>query len=87
MWLDASAADGGDPVIVFRGDSDAHIVRGLVAVMISLLSGRRASEIAAVDVETTLRELGLDSHLSLQRANGIRAMVSRMKSEAERFRA
>jgi cysteine desulfuration protein SufE len=82
VWLDASASAEADPVITFRGDSDAHIVRGLVAVMIALLSGRKASDIVSIDVEAVFRKLGLDSHLSQQRANGLRAMVRRMKQEA-----
>lgn len=83
VWLLAEPVAGPDPVVTFRGDSDAHIVRGLVAVMIALLSGRPARDIAAADVETAFRELGLDSHLSQQRANGLRSMVRRMKAEAE----
>lgn len=83
VWLDTAIGDGSDPVIEFRGDSDAHIVRGLVALMIALHSGRRASAIAALDVEATLRELGLVEHLSQQRANGLRALVRRMHREAE----
>lgn len=83
VWLAADVSGDSDPVITFLGDSDAHIVRGLVAVMIALMSGRTASEIGALDVEATFRDLGLDSHLSQQRANGLRAMVLRMKREAE----
>lgn len=82
VWLDTKIADGPDPVIAFAGDSDAHIVRGLVAIMIALYSGRRASEIAGLDAEDTLRDLGLDEHLSPQRANGLRAMIRRMRMEA-----
>jgi cysteine desulfuration protein SufE len=82
VWLDTRIGDGPDPVINFAGDSDAHIVRGLVAIMIALYSGRRASEIAGLDAEDTLRGLGLDEHLSPQRANGLRAMIRRMRLEA-----
>lgn len=83
VWLHTSRGDGPDPVITFRGDSDAHIVRGLVAIMLALYSGRRASEIAATDAEELLRELGLDEHLSSQRANGVRALVKRIRQEAQ----
>ncbi|MBK8458450.1 MAG: SufE family protein [Phyllobacteriaceae bacterium] len=86
VWVVADVAPGADPVIAFRGDPDAHIVRGLVAIMIALLSGRTASAVAATDVEAVFRELGLDTHLSQQRANGLRSMVRRMKSEAETAR-
>lgn len=82
VWLAAESSGDRDPVITFRGDSDAHIVRGLVAIMVALLSGRPASAIVAADVEAVFRELGLDSHLSQQRANGLRSMVRRMKTEA-----
>lgn len=83
VWLLSHRADGEDPVLEFEGDSDAHIVRGLVAIMLALFSGRRASEIVAIDAEATLREFGLDEHLSPQRANGLRSMIKRIRREAE----
>ena len=83
VWLVTEKGQGPDPVVIFQGDSDAHIVRGLVAIMLALFSGRRASEIMATDAEALMRSLGLDEHLTPQRANGLRAMVKRMKSEAE----
>ena len=70
------------PTIHFAGDSDAHIVRGLVAIMIAALSGRKASEIDAYDIEAAVRRLGLDEHLTPQRSNGLRAMIDRMKQIA-----
>lgn len=82
VWLSTTRGPGPDPVLTFLGDSDAHIVRGLVAVMLALFSGRRASEIAATDAEETLRELGLDEHLTPQRSNGLRSMVKRIKADA-----
>ena len=83
VWLDTVRGEGDDPVITFLGDSDAHIVRGLVAIVLALYSGRKASQILATDAETTLRELGLDEHLTPQRANGLRSMVERIRREAE----
>lgn len=83
VWLTTSRGDGEDPVISFQGDSDAHIVRGLVAIMLALYSDRKASEIAATDAEPVLRKLGLNEHLTPQRANGLRAMVRRMRADAE----
>lgn len=83
VWLHTQCGEGSDPVIVFLGDSDAHIVRGLVAIVLALFSGRKASEILAIDVEAALRELGLDEHLTPQRANGLRSMVQRIRREAE----
>ncbi|PZN53896.1 MAG: cysteine desulfuration protein SufE [Proteobacteria bacterium] len=83
VWLTTEVGEGADPVVTFQGDSDAHIVRGLVAIMLALFSGRRASEILATDAEATLRELGLDEHLSPQRANGLRSMIQRIMRNAE----
>jgi cysteine desulfuration protein SufE len=83
VWLVTHLGDGTDPVIHFQGTSDAHIVRGLVAIMLALFSGHRASEITAIDAEATLKELGLNEHLSPQRANGLRSMVKRIKRDAE----
>jgi cysteine desulfuration protein SufE len=82
VWLETSRGEGGDPVMTFVGDSDAHIVRGLVAIMLALFSGRRASEIARLDAEAVLKRLGLDEHLTPQRANGLRAMVARIRRDA-----
>ncbi|TGR60194.1 SufE family protein, partial [Mesorhizobium sp. M1C.F.Ca.ET.192.01.1.1] len=83
VWLTTEHGPGADPVIAFRGDSDAHIVRGLVAIMLALYSGRPASEIEKTDAEATLKALGQDEHLSPQRANGLRLMVKRIKRDAE----
>jgi cysteine desulfuration protein SufE len=83
VWLDVEAGQGEDPVLTFQGDSDAHIVRGLVAIVLALFSGRRASEIAATNAEDTFRALGLDEHLTPQRANGLRAMVKRIQHTAQ----
>ncbi|WP_425419014.1 SufE family protein [Oricola indica] len=82
VWLATSTGDGSDPVVTFRGDSDAHIVRGLVAIMIAALSGRKASEIGSFDAAELLKLLGLEDNLTPQRSNGLRAMVARMKEEA-----
>lgn len=87
VWLKTLRRDGPDPVLTFLGDSDAHIVRGLVAIMLALFSGKRASEILATDAEATMRELGLDEHLTPQRANGLRSMVRRIRREAETLMA
>lgn len=83
VWLITDKGPGPDPVVRYQGDSDAHIVRGLVAIMLALFSGKRASEIIATDAEALMRSLGLDEHLTPQRANGLRSMVKRMKGDAE----
>ena len=82
VWLVSRSEGGTDPVMVFEGDSDAHIVRGLVAIVLAIYSGRRASEIAATDAIDTFNEIGLVEHLSSQRANGLRSMVKRIREEA-----
>ncbi len=82
VWLTTDVEDGADPVVTFRGDSDAHIVRGLVAIMISAMSGRKASAIQALDAGALMKSLGLEDNLTPQRSNGLRAMVARMKDDA-----
>ncbi|MET2827731.1 SufE family protein [Mesorhizobium shangrilense] len=83
VWLTTQHGSGANPVITFTGDSDAHIVRGLVAIVLALFSGQTASKILETDAEATLKTLGLDEHLSPQRANGLRSMVKRIKRDAE----
>lgn len=67
----------------FRGDSDAHIVRGLVAILLRLYSGRTAAEILAFDAKAGLDRLGLSGALSAQRSNGLASMVARIRRDAE----
>ncbi len=82
VWLVSEPDDGPDPVLNYRGDSDAHIVRGLVAIVLAIYSGKRASEIASLDALDVFRSIGMIEHLSAQRANGLRSMVNRIQSEA-----
>ena len=88
VWL-VTRTEGNpdDPVMTFRGDSDAHIVRGLVAILLAAASGRKASDLADLDAGLLLDELGLGEHLTAQRANGLRSMVERIKAEAARATA
>lgn len=84
VWLATHVerhADG--PRLAIRGDSDAHIVRGLIAVLLSLVNGRKAEEILAIDAHKAFTELGLAEHLTPQRSNGFAAMVGRVRSDAE----
>ncbi|MEM5502344.1 SufE family protein [Ahrensia kielensis] len=83
VWLATSCTDEDKKIIHFDGASDAHIVRGLVAIMIAALSDRQAKDIVDFDAEGLMKNLGLDSHLSPQRSNGLRAMIERMKSDAK----
>jgi cysteine desulfuration protein SufE len=84
VWL-VSERDG--PALRYRGESDAMIVRGLVAVLIALYSGRTAEEIAETDAISVLDELGLREHLTTQRSNGLVAMVRRIRDEARALTA
>jgi cysteine desulfuration protein SufE len=85
VWLTTSVhPDGaGGPVLTFCGDSDAHIVRGLIAILFALYSGRSASEILAIDPSELFERLGLREHLTPQRSNGLKSMVARIRREAE----
>lgn len=84
VWLvtELEHGAGGEPRLSFRGDSDAHIVRGLVAVVLAMFSGLGAGEIEALDAEAIFARMDLRSHLSSQRSNGLKAMVARIKAEA-----
>lgn len=84
VWLESQAEAGPGPQtrLSFRGDSDAHIVRGLVALTLAIYSGRTAAEIIATDAFATYEKLGLAAHLTPQRSNGVRSMIERIKSDA-----
>jgi cysteine desulfuration protein SufE len=83
VWLSTRVQSGpAGPVLSFRGDSDAHLVRGLVAIMVALYSGRPATEILEEDAGSVLDKLGLREHLTPQRSNGVRSMVERIKHNA-----
>lgn len=84
VWL---VSDRAGDTLVFRGDSDAHIVKGLVAVALEIFSGRKPAEILTLDAEAILGKLDLSEHLSPQRSNGLKAMIARIKSEAQRLSA
>lgn len=80
VWLVTEPqADG---TVVFRGDSDAHIVKGLIAILLRLYSGRSAAEIAGFDARAAIDKLGLSGALSSQRSNGLAAMVTRIQRDA-----
>jgi cysteine desulfuration protein SufE len=84
VWLTRriSRNETGEPVLEFVGDSDAHIVRGLVALTLAVYSGRGASDILATDLMPIFDRLGLSAHLTPQRSNGVRSMVERIKADA-----
>ena len=80
VWLVASLNAQGQ--LIFGGDSDAHIVKGLIAILLGLFSGREPAEILAFDARAAFDRLGLTTALSAQRSNGLFAMVERIRSEA-----
>lgn len=80
VWLVTEPQDDG--TLRFRGDSDAHIVRGLIAVLLRLFSGRRPVEITAYDPKAAFDRLGLAGALSSQRSNGLAAMATRIRRDA-----
>jgi cysteine desulfuration protein SufE len=84
VWLATTIhRHDGLPRLMFKGDSDAHIVRGLVAILIALLSGRPPAEIVSENPIALFEQLGLGVHLTPQRSNGFRSMVARMLADAQ----
>ena len=81
VWLVTESSPDGS--LVFRGDSDAHIVRGLIALLLHLVSGLKPAEIAAFDAAAALDRLGLSGNLSSQRTNGLAAMAERIRRDAK----
>ncbi len=79
VWLISDREAG---KLTFIGDSDAHIVRGLIAILLALYNNKTPAEILAIDAKATLQALGLDTHLSQQRSNGLTAMVERIRADA-----
>lgn len=82
VWLKTHISQDKPPVLSFDGDSDAHIVRGLVALIIAFYSGKTAPEILNSDALVLFKQLGLEAHLTPQRSNGVRSMVERIKADA-----
>ncbi|MEE9272440.1 MAG: SufE family protein [Robiginitomaculum sp.] len=82
VWLIAETANSNPHIINYRGDSDAHIVKGLIAIVLTIFSGLTANEIQNIDANSIIGEIGLAEHLSAQRANGLNAMIDRIKKNA-----
>jgi cysteine desulfuration protein SufE len=83
VWMIAEIDQATTPRITFIADSDAHIVKGLIAILLELYSGRTAVEVLAVDIDGIFKEIGLDQHLSPNRRNGFFSMVGRIRTVAE----
>ena len=84
VWLEKELRQGGsgETVLHYRGDSDSHLVRGLIAIALSLFSDQTPKRILDTDAIATFRALGLEQHLTPQRSNGVRAMVDRIRKDA-----
>lgn len=86
VWLTTQiepAAKDQSAKLFFSGDSDAHIVRGLIAILLRIYSGKTAEEILAIEPQTYFQQLGLQEHLSPQRSNGLASMVKRIQQDAQ----
>jgi cysteine desulfuration protein SufE len=85
VWLVTNVKPNGasGPILTFQGDSDAHIVRGLIAILFSLYSGKSARDILAIDSLELFDRIGLRENLTPQRSNGLRSMVERIRAEAK----
>ena len=84
VWLSKHVArsNSGEPTLKYRGDSDAHIVRGLIAILLTLFSGHTPQQILSTDAIAVFDEFGFREHLTPQRSNGLRAMVERIRADA-----
>lgn len=85
VWLvtnTGSSGRDGSPVLTFKADSDAHIVRGLIALLFAIVSGKTAREILTLDALAEFASLGLKEHLTPQRSNGLASMVERIRRDA-----
>jgi cysteine desulfuration protein SufE len=84
VWLSSEVEPDGaaGPCLHFVGDSDAHIVRGLIAILFALYDGKPAREILSTDAVVVFEQLGLREHLTPQRSNGFRSMVERIRADA-----
>jgi cysteine desulfuration protein SufE len=79
VWIEDGLDNG---VLRLKGDSDSHLVKGLVAIATALYDGQTPAQALAVDALSIFRELGLEQHLTPQRSNGVRAMIERIRSDA-----
>jgi len=84
VWLEKQLRRNaaGETVLHYRGDSDSHLVRGLIAIALALYSDQTPKHIVETDAMATFRALGLEQHLTPQRSNGVRSMIERIRSDA-----
>ena len=85
VWVETRATGAADdPRLHLRGDSDAHIVKGLIRLVFAQYGDRRPAEIVGIDIEPLFERLGMSQHITRQRTNGVRAMVDRIKADARK---
>jgi cysteine desulfuration protein SufE len=83
VWLATRIeSNNGTPILRFVADSDAHIVRGLIAILIAIYDGKTVDDVLATDADPILSELGLKEHITPQRSNGFASMVARVRADA-----
>jgi cysteine desulfuration protein SufE len=85
VWLTSAVGAALEPSarpMTFAGESDSHIVQGLIAILLALTNGKTAGELTTMDLQAAFAKLGLQDHLTPQRSNGLAAMVSRIKADA-----
>jgi cysteine desulfuration protein SufE len=83
VWITATpTGEPADPALTLAGESDSHIVQGLIAILLAMVDGRRARDILAFDIEGRFARLGLRDHLTPQRSNGLASMVARIRADA-----
>lgn len=82
VWL-VSNLDTAAKTLSFQGESDSHIVQGLIAILLTLTNGRSAADLATLDIQSHFNKLGLKEHLTPQRSNGLASMIARIKTDAQ----
>ncbi len=87
VWLVSEHRPESPDLLYFRGDSDAHLVRGEIALLLRIFSGRTPDDILSVDPQALFEQLGLKEALSVQRSNGLFSMMRRMQTEAQAAQA
>ncbi len=82
VWLTSTVSSEQPPRLSFSGESDSHIVQGLIAILLALVNDQSPSDILRQDIEKTFADLGLREHLTPQRSNGLASMVARVRADA-----
>lgn len=83
VWLVSTVEHDQEKRLVFQGESDSHIVQGLIAILLALTNHRTPQDLLALDIQETFNKLGLKEHLTPQRSNGLASMIARIKADAQ----